>query len=468
MMKNLRYAHKRLAKVTPTRRNETLETLADYALNTGFDRLSAETVASALNCVLDCVTAAISGAENDGSYAARLCASAAFGTGGKSSVWFSGVKAPAAAAILSNCTAASILDLDDGHRAATGHPGAAIIPSCLAVAEEVGSDWKELITAIVIGYEIAVRVAAGRDFSRLDTMSTGKWCNYGVAAAVGRLRGLSRTQIVQAMAIAGVYGPNQSAAGYSKVMGNHAKEGIPWSSLTGCMSASLAEGGYTGPTDILDHPTYFDRAAILRGLGSSFAINGVYFKPYSCCRWAHAAIDGLTDILEGDGLRWEAVKAVEVHTFERALKLNNEADPSTLEGAQYSVPFVLAVAAVEGRSALLPLTEDSLHEPETVEFAKRVELLVDEKINGEFPQTTGARVVLKTATGTHVREISHPLGDPANPMPRDQLVEKFRTATSGIMTAEAQDELLVGIKAFDEGDYKKLNSLLGLPLSRFQ
>lgn len=458
------FARNVLASTPSTRRNDALDLLADYALDMRFDRLPEVTIEAAQNCVLDCITAAVAGAASPGSQAAREAAFSAFGEGGKATVWFSGDRAPTVAAILGNSTAASILDLDDGHRAATGHPGAAIIPVCLAVAEEQGSSWEELITAIVIGYEIAVRIAAGRDFSRLDTMSTGKWCNYGVAAAVGRLRGLSRETLVQAMAVSGVYGPNQSAAGYSKVMGNHAKEGITWSTVTGCMAVSLAEAGFTGPTDILDHSAYFDRAAILRGLGRSFAIDGVYFKPYSCCRWAHAAIDGLTDILEGEGLRWEAVKSVEVHTFERALKLNNESDPSTLEGAQYSVPFVLGVAAVEGSSALLPLTEESLHRAETVEFANRVTLLVDDEINDAFPATTGARIVLKTATGQHSRDIRHPLGDPANPMPRAQLVEKFRTATRDALSPDRQEAFLRAFDSFNAGEHGALLAELRMQL----
>mgnify|MGYP001157628420 FL=1 len=456
MMKTFGLVRNAMTGTPAPRRNDALELLADYALEMRFDRLPAETIASAQNCVLDCIASAIAGAQNPGARASRVAAGAAFGQGEQASVWFSGARLPTAAAILANSTAASILDLDDGHRAATGHPGAAIIPVCLAVAEEQGSSWEELITAIVIGYEIAVRVAAGRDFSRLDTMSTGKWCNYGVAAAVSRLRGLKREVMIQAMAVSGVYGPNQSAAGYSKVMGNHAKEGITWSTVTGCIAASLAEAGFTGPTDILDHPAYFDRASILRGLGRSFAIDRVYFKPYSCCRWAHAAIDGLTDIIEGDGLRWEAVKSVEVHTFERALKLNNEPDPNTLEGAQYSVPFVLGVAAVEGRSALLPLTEASLHRAETVDFAGRVTLLVDEEIDAAFPGTTGARIVLKTATGQHTREVLHPLGDPDNPMPRDELVKKFCVATRNDISAARQERFLNAFDAFNAGNYRLL------------
>lgn len=439
----------------PSSRKTTLGTIADFALGLRFSDLPPATLTSARDCVLDCVTAALAGAGADGSRAARLAAQSAFGQG-DCAIWFSGRKVPAAAAVLANSTAASILDLDDGHRAATGHPGAAIIPSCLAVAQELGCEWEELVTAIVVGYEVAIRVAAGRDFSRLDTMSTGKWCNYGVAAAVGRLRGLDREQLIQAMAVAGVHGPNQSAAGYSKIMGNHAKEGIPWSSLTGILSVTMAQCGFTGPTDLLDHPAYFDRAAILRGIGRSFSIERVYFKPYSCCRWAHAAIDGLTDILEGDGLRPSAVEAVEVHTFDRALKLNNDPDPDTLEGAQYSVPFVLGVAAHYGRSALLPLTADRLHDGYAVDFARRVALYVDPALDARFPETTAARIILKTTTGQHVREVLHPLGDPDNPMPREKLIEKFNAATRGL----AVDQVREAIGEFDRGDYRPLVTAL--------
>lgn len=438
-----------------SRPGTTLGTLADYALDLRFADLSETTLARVRDCVLDCVTAAVAGSTAEGSRAARHTALTAFGEG-DSRVWFSGRKAPAAAATLGNCTAASILDLDDGHRAATGHPGAAVIPGCLAVAEETGADWEELVTAIVIGYEVAVRIAAGRDFSRLDTMSTGKWCNFGVAAAVGRLRGLSREQLVHAMAVAGVHGPNQSAAGYSKVMGNHAKEGIPWGSLTGVLGTTLAAHGFTGPTDLLDHPAYYDAASIVRGLGRSCAIDRVYFKPYSCCRWAHAAIDGLTAVLRAERLRPEDVDSLQVYTFARALKLNNEPEPDTLEGAQYSVPFVLGVAACHGPEALLPLEARHLHDPASVAFARKVRLFVDPALDARFPETTAARVVLHTTTGMHEREVIHPLGDPDNPMSRERLLEKFRIATRGF----AAEPVLAALEHFDRGDHRPLMEVL--------
>lgn len=429
-----------------------LRHLAQYALDFKTDALASQTLAMVHNCVLDCVAAALAGAHSGGAAAARATALAQFGPG-KTSVWFSGgAKALPGAAILANCTAASIMDLDDGHRAACGHPGAAIIPSCLALAEEVGASHAQLIAAIVVGYEVCVRVAAGRDLSRLATLSSGKWCNYGVAAAGALLRGCTLEQMVQAMAIAGVHGPNQDAAGYSRVMGNHVKEGIPWSSLTGYMAVGLAVNGFTGPTDILDNPAHFDADAIAAGLGRSHAIERVYFKPYSCCRWAHAALDALLAMLETDGIRPEAVESIEVRTFSRALRLNNEFDPPTLEGAQYSIPYVLGVAAAHGRSALLPLTEDRLHDPAALAFARKVQLVVDPQLDQRFPQTTAARVRLTTRTGTHEREVIYPLGDPDNPMSQDLLLDKFGALTRAMDVRAVRD----GLDDFRDGSYRKL------------
>lgn len=330
--------------------------------------------------------------------------------------------------------------------------------ACLALAEEVGASHAQLIAAIVVGYDVAVRVAAGRDISRLETLSTGKWCNYGVAAASALLLGCTQEQMIQAMAIAGVHGPNQSAAEYSRVMGNHAKEGIPWSSLTGYMAVSLAVNGFTGPTDILNHPAHFEAESIVAGLGRAHAIDRVYFKPYSCCRWAHAALDALLSILETDGIGRDAVESIEIETFSRALRPNNEPEPDTLEGAQYSIPYVLGVAALYGRGALLPLTEDRLHDPGAIAFARKVQLVVDPVLDAKFPETTAARVKLRTRTGTHEREVLHPLGDPDNPMSQDKLQGKFAAVTRGMDVRAVRD----GLDDFRNGSYRKLVDALGI------
>ena len=434
-----------------------LAILADYALARETGELSAETLISVRRCVLDCVASSIAGANSDGAKAARIMAQTAFGDG-PCSLWFSDKKLPAAAAIMANCTAASILDLDDGHRAASGHPGSAIIPSCLVVAEEVGASWNELAAAIVVGYEIAVRIAAGRNTALIETAATGKWCSFGVAAAIGRLRGLSADTLTHAMAIAGVHSPVQPSVNLpnSRVMNSNVKEGIPWAALTGALAVDLAQAGFTGPLDFLDKQPLYDAPAIVDDLTRPCLINGTYFKPYSCCRWAHAAIDGLLDILDGNKLQPGEIIKIDVHTFSWALRLSNDTDPLTLEDAQYSIPFCLGLAASQGPDALLPLTVEQLHDPHAVALAGKVHLTSTVEFDTSFPKNAAARIVVHTKSEFFSRTVTQPLGDPENPMSQGQLMDKFKHVTKGFPVSE----ILNGLIQFESGQYTFLVNAL--------
>jgi len=390
------------------------EALADYISSTRPKDLTPVAREMARRCILDLVGAAAAGFETAAARAVRNVVPRIFARGA-AAVWFSDWRLQGSPAAMLNSSAASALDLDDGHRAAGGHPGASIIPAAVAGAEEVEAGAEELLAAIVIGYEVGIRVAAARDFAALDTLSSGRWCAYGAAAAAGFLRKMAPQKLAQALAIAGVQAPGLSASGYSAVMGNNVKEGIPWSTLTGLVALDLADQGFTGPTDILDHPSYYDRAAIVAGLGFGFAIEKVYFKPYSCCRWSHSALDALLGLLAEHHINPGEIRKVDVYTFSRATRLNNAVNPHSLEGAQYSVPFALAVAALRGERALLPLPPECLGQPDLVAFAEKVKLHSDPDLDLSFPAKTQARVVLGTSRGDYEKLVVDAQGDPPIP-----------------------------------------------------
>jgi len=438
------------------------EILAEFVSTWPGENIPETAREAAKRCVLDLVGAAASGFTTAGARALREAASGLV-LPGPASVWFSGMGLQAAAAALANSGAASALDLDDGHRAAGGHPGAAIIPAALGLGETAACSGQDLVRAVILGYEAAVRVAAARDFSTLDTLSTGRWCAYGVAAAGGRLLRMTPARLAQAMAIAGVLSPGLSAAGYSSVMSNQVKEGIPWATFLGLVALELAQKGFTGPTDILDHPAYYDRDRIVGGLGKRFAIEEVYFKPYACCRWIHSALDGLISLMAEHRLHGDEIHKATVSTFERALRLNNYADPATLEAAQYSIPFCLAAAAREGKGALRPLPESLLGRQDIVDLAKRVELRLDPELDRRFPVQVPARVTLETGRGRFERLVEHPLGDPANPMDLAALVEKFRGLSAGLLTPAEQDEMIAAVLSLEEGGLSRLTTILARP-----
>lgn len=402
----------------------TILALAEFACELSPDKIPVSAYNSVKKCILDLVAVSTVGFRSPAARAVLDMSELLFSSG-RSDVWFSGKSLNAPGAAYVNSTFASALDLDDGHRQALGHPGASIIPAALAVAQETNALGRELLAAIVAGYEISVRVSAARDHAAQDTLATGRWCAYGAAAAGGMLRKMAPDRLAQAMAIAGVHAPGLSAAGYSRVMGNSAKEGIPWATLTGLSALWLSERGFSGPTDILDHPDYYDSGKIISGLGKHFAIEAVYFKPYACCRWIHSAIDALFLIIAENRLNAGMIDRLDVHLFERALRLNNYPDPNTLEDAQYSIPFCLAVAAIEGEKGLLPLRSDLLSRKDIVKFAHRIQLYEDRKLTLLFPALVPAKVIVYTPKGVFERQVKSPKGDPDNPMDFNEIENKL-------------------------------------------
>jgi 2-methylcitrate dehydratase PrpD len=444
----------------------TVHTLAQYVSSFAPEMLSPAARTAALRCLLDLMTAAVAGAGTPDGLAARHAACRLYAPG-DSTVWFAGRRVRAVGAALANSAAASALDLDDGHRAACGHPGAAVIPAVLATAEETGAGAVELLAAIAVGYEVGVRVAAARDLSALGAYSTGRWCGYGVVAGAGWLHRLRPDRLAHALAISGVSAPNQFAAGtsgYSRLTGNSVKEGIPWATATALTALQLAEAGFTGPEDILDHAPHYDAARILDGLGTRFLIERTYFKPYSACRWAHAAIDGVGALMEAHGLAAGDLLAIEIHTFDRALRLRNHRNPPTLLDAQYSLPYCVALRAVAGPDALLPLTESALGRPEVVALAEKVSLHLDPGLDSRFPVATPARVVVQTAGGMFECLVEAPTGEPDNPLPCEALRRKFRTVARCRMSREGQERLLTAIDAVAAGHLSPLLDALRMPL----
>lgn len=433
------------------------EQLGSFARETGAipDRVQQ----SVVKCVFDLMTAAIAGFPTPNAIAVRQAARETWGPG-PAAVWFSGERLMPAGAAFVNAACACSLDLDDGHRTAAGHPGAAVIPAVLAALDASSFTTQQVLFAIAIGYEVGVRISGARDLKNVPTTNSGLWGGQAAAAAVGALRQLPSLQIAHAIAIAGITAPNQSATAYTRHRGNSVKEGIPWAAANGLLAAGLAGKGFTGPVDILDEPGRFDPAKLVDGLGGSWQIEGTYFKPYSCCRWNHAPIDALLALMSKHGIAASDIVAIEVETFGRALTLANEVAPSTLEGAQYSIPFCLGVAATRGASALLPLRDESLADVDAVAVARRVRMTVTTEFDAMFPAAVPGRIRVATADGTFTNTVMTPKGEPANPMTWDDIAAKFQVIATGRIAPLVAGEIRSAIEALRQGDIKALTSVL--------
>ncbi|KQS95568.1 MmgE/PrpD family protein [Rhizobium sp. Leaf386] len=444
-------------------------TLASYVSAYDPENLTEGVRDKALCCTLDLMTAVIVGYVTPSAAAVRRVAAQLFGAG-SSAVWFSGQTLSSTGAAFCNAAAASALDLDDGHRAARGHPGAAVIPAVLAVAGERACSRDEILTAIALGYEVGVRIAAAQNPNAIRSRQSGRWVGYGAVAAAGRLFGSAPAHLSQALAIAGVLAPNQDAngsSGYSKLTGNDVKEGIPWSVATGMTALHLAECGYTGPEDMLDHASHFDTTSILDRLATPGKIMGTYFKPYSCCRYIHPAIDALSELKSRHGFTSDDIAGIEVQIFAWALQLGNRINPANLTDIQYSLPYCMAITAIEGGQALAPISVNLLARPDLTDFARNVRMSIDGEIDRRFPAETLARVIIVDRKGERfVSSVTTPRGDVGRPMHWTDICDKFLTITAARMSKSQQSALLDGFEQFRGGDSVPLLTRLGLPLKR--
>ncbi|MGO4235883.1 MmgE/PrpD family protein [Pseudarthrobacter sp. YAF2] len=430
------------------------------------DTLPPSADAATRRCILDAVSAAVPGRGTAGGQSAESGAVAVWGNG-SCPIWLTSARSTVIGAAFANSAFVCMLDIDDGHRAAAGHPGASIVPAVLTEVQNDPTLAPRAVTAIAIGYEVGLRIAAARDLRTLDTVNTGRWCGQGVAAAVGWLKRRSPRVIAEAMTAAGAVAPFMGFAEFTEV-GNHVKEAIPHATANGLASLELAQAGFLAPLDLLDDSRAFDAHTLLDGLGDSWMIESCYFKPYSCCRWIHSAVDGLLKVMTEEKLSPQDVIGIRVETFERAaVGLNNQVAPKTLEAAQFSIPFCLGVLAIHGTEALVPMTNPALlNDPEVLSFASRVEVVLDAGMDSHFPAAVPSAVIVNCRDASYSETVMTPLGEPSNPMGWDALFEKFHALASTQLVSHQENSLRQALNDMRKGDLTALLTELSRPAVR--
>lgn len=444
---------------------EMVRKLATHVVEARQRPLSAEAREAACRSILDLVAATAAGIDAAGPRAVRRSALAAFG-GGDHPIWFTGASGSLSGAVWSNSAAAAALDLDDGHRLARGHPGAAIIPAAIAAAQEAGSSTTELLQAIVVGYQVGVAVGAARRFYA----NSGMWSGYGTVAATGFLRGTGADALAHAFAIAGMSAPNQLHAGagpaYPPLEGSDVKEGIPWSSVTAVNAVLLAEAGHSGPLALLDVDAHFATEDLIAGLGGGLHIARSYVKFHACCRHVHAPVEALLGLTERHGFGPRDIEAIEVDTYSGALRIANRAEPASPTEIQFSIPYCLGLIALDGRDALLPIASDAPHRAEVVSLARKVTLRLDPELDGRFPSETLSRVSVGVGGRRFVSPTTAPRGEASDPPSWNQLEDKLRVASRLVASSSDQETLLQAIRRLREGDHLPLtHAVTGLVLS---
>lgn len=357
-----------------------------------------------------------------------------FASAPMATIWGSGgVRTDATLAALANGTLVNAADFDDTHKRALLHTGSVVVPAVLALAEERKLSGREVIAAVVAGYETAVRVGmAVMPTHYRFWHSTATNGTFGAAAGAACAMGLDAQGARMALGFAGT-----QAAGLNTFFtsGDFTKSLHPGkAAFNGVLSARLAALGATSPPTMLEHEKGYinafslepDAEALTRGLGSEWEILQNGFKFFPSILASHGAIQatlaavGDNDIAAGDiaGLMLETYATVQSHFSAK--------DVSTPMGARVSVPYCMAIAAIDRAVGQRQFAPDRIADPAVRALLGNTEVVADAELTKLYPAKFPARVTVKLKNGRTVQAYrDFPKGDPQDPLTPAEIEAKF-------------------------------------------
>jgi 2-methylcitrate dehydratase PrpD len=438
-------------------------TLAAYVAGLAYDDIPAEVLARAKALTLDFLGSAVrarSEAESTPSLLGMLQALGLDGAGTATVCGDGRTYTPAVAALLNGALGHS-LDFDDTHADSSLHPSAPVVPAALAVGEITGASGRDVLTAIVAGYEVCCRLGNALDptshyakgFHPTATAGT-----YGAAAAAAKLYGLTPDQIVAAFGVSG-----SQAAGSLQFLVNGAwnkRYQVGAAAMNGVIAASLAREGFVGAIESVEgkhgllvgytddaHP---DKA--VAGLGRVYETMKIGVKPYPSCRYTHAAIDALIALRREHNLTPENIKGVEIGLHRNGITLTGDAATKrharSVVGGQFSMFFTGALALDQGSFGWDDYKR--LGDPAIEALADRIEVVQDARLEGKS-HPFGARVSIASGEGLLERIVADPPGEPSSFPDAAAMQHKFLQLARPVLGERATRfaDAVLALESFD-------------------
>ncbi len=444
--------------------------LASFVAETPYDALPDEVAHQARRCLLDTVGAALAGSHRADSAQMIKATVQEFDEPELATIIGSTMRRSAMTAALANGVMAHALELDDGSKHATYHPGASMIPTALALGEELGSSGSSVLAAIALGYEVSLRIGTAVNPSHYlqGFHPTGTVAHFGTTATAGKLLRLDEGQLVNALGLAGslASGINQYEADGSVVKhlhpGNAARDGI--------LAALMARKGFTGPEEVIEGRLGFchcfadeyELDGITHELGGTYDFMKIYFKPYCSCRYVHYAIECVQNILAEHPFRHQDVASVLVKTHRNAKQGSDIPEFLTPLHARTSIQHGIASVLVTGKAGLSEYTEESIRNPQVREVAHKIAIVVDPELQKSYPDPRPMIVQITNRAGeTFSARVDYAKGDPKNPMSDAELRAKFADVTQGIINGDKAKEIMDLCMAAEQcEDIRRLTELL--------
>ncbi len=353
-----------------------------------------------------------------------------------------GRKVPSPFAALANGTMAHAWDFDDTHDRAVLHAGVSVIPAALAIAErKKGVPGRDFLCAVVLGIDVVCRLGMATKFGPNTTgwMLTPLYGYFGAAVAAGKILGLNRERIHNALGIA----YSQAAGNVQCVLDGALTKRMQagFAAQGGTLAALLAQKGITGAREIIQGRfglfNVYQRGELNleplnSGLGKNFEVENLSFKPYPCCRFIHSTLDAAIKLFQEKPTPPHDIQEVIISVNQQGLNavghpLEVKANPRTVVDAQFSIPYAAAAALIKGKVGLVDFTQKAIKNPEVIALAQKVIPRLDPEMERSSSREISPSVVeVKTKRGgVYSQRIDIPKGHPRNPMTDEELAAKF-------------------------------------------
>lgn len=361
----------------------------------------------------------------------------------------------------------NVLEMDDIHRASILHAGNVIIPAVLAAAEETGCAPEVVTRAIVIGYEIALRIGvAAAKGGYTNWYNSGTCGIFGATVAAAVIYELDHGAMCGAFGNAGMQASGvwqcRLDPGYGKQMvcGHASRAAIS--------AARLGKVGFTGPTRILEgelgffrsfypHSNFETLASVTSGSradGHRWRIHEVSFKPWPACRHTHPVIEAAL-VLRGQ-YNSHACDRITVTTYQAGADFCDNASPVDDSEARFSFQHLVAVTLCNGTPSLASCDQNVIQDPNIQALRKTIDVVVDRKLTAAFPNSISGGVTFHFKDGSTIaHHVEHALGEPESPMSKDELITKFK-ANSAFAGVKDDVATLLSNAVFSLPDAKNL------------
>jgi 2-methylcitrate dehydratase PrpD len=435
------------------------QAVADFIAGCRWSDLPDDVKVKARFCLLDDLAATVAGTQTK---VARIADTFAAETwpGRGSTVLRSRRDTSVVGAAFANAVAANGTDIDDCGVFTAGHPGAQLFPTALALAEARSASGASLLSALVVGYEVAFR--AGRCMHDRERSpeergfrACGSWGSVACAATAAHLMQLPHDQTMHALGIAEYHSPDLPML-RDVDHPTMVKHGIGIGAMTGIMSARLAALGFTGVPGILTFDEYADWVG---DIGADYLLpRGIMWKDYSCCAWSHPAINALKSISGVAPIPADRVARIVLNVDRYAAQLGGRL-PETAEEAQFNLAWPVACFLAYGEVAPEHVLEPHLGNEVVRALARKVEIRASDEFTrlydldeaGDPEGMEAADVTVELDDGrvlTSGVQRAPVYGD----WPQDKMEAKFRKLVRGLLGDAATEPLIDMVWRLDELD----------------